>query len=119
MKYEATPVTAESIARATWRAQRQAVEITRLAESLKKDPDKKARLEKRLCKVCYYSRGSRIGGAAMTFRDCGSCGKEQSYGSTITDVLCLDCARELSLCKHCGADINGVPRSPNTKSSSS
>ena len=37
MKYEATPVTAESIARATWRAQRQAVEITRLAESLKKD----------------------------------------------------------------------------------
>ena len=119
MKYEATPVTAESIARATWRAQRQAVEITRLAESLKKDPDKKARLEKRLCKICYYSRGSRIGGAAITFKDCGFCGKEQSYGSTITDVLCLDCAKDQSLCKHCGADINGVPRSPRTNRSSS
>ena len=119
MKYKATPVTAESIARATWRVQKQAVEVTLLAENLKKDPDGKNRHKKQLCKVCYYTRGSRIGGAAITFRDCGVCGKEQSYGSTTTDALCLECAREQMLCKHCGADINGVPRSPRTKSSSS
>jgi len=32
------------------------------------------------------------------------CGKDQLYGNTRTDALCLECAQETMLCKHCGGD---------------
>jgi len=73
------------------------------AESIKTDDDKKNRLEKSECKMCFYRKG-RIGGCAMTEQPCGICGIPVMYGSTCTDVLCLNCAKEHELCKHCGAD---------------
>ena len=79
--------------------------IIELAKLLTEDLEKEKRKEESLCQVCYYDK-SRIGGAAITFRPCGCCGKEQCYASTCTDVLCLDCAKELTLCKHCGALID-------------
>ena len=73
------------------------------AKELKEDPRKKERMQANECKVCFY--GSRIGGASMTNRECMSCGKDELYASTATDVLCMDCAKKHKLCKHCGADI--------------
>jgi len=76
--------------------------IIELAKLLTEDPGRKERRKKGLCVNCYYDKGW-LGGAAMTTRPCGCCGEEMSFGSTATDVLCLDCAKILGLCKQCGA----------------
>ncbi len=73
------------------------------ANNLTTDPDKKKRIEAQQCAPCFYS--SRIGGQAMTNRDCMSCGQTQTYSSTATDVLCKQCAIDAELCKQCGADL--------------
>lgn len=70
---------------------------------LEHDPEKHNRVQSCLCRMCYY--GSRIGGHAITVEPCMCCGEEQTYGSTNTDALCLNCAKTTGLCKHCGADI--------------
>lgn len=77
--------------------------IIDLAMKLEHDPEKHNRVQSCLCRMCYY--GSRIGGAAITAEACMCCGEEQTYGSTNTDALCLNCAKTTGLCKHCGADI--------------
>ena len=75
-----------------------------LAEEMKTDTRKEDRLRKQECIACFYS--SQIGGCAITNRDCMCCGENQIYGSTATDKLCLRCATEHNLCRHCGGDIN-------------
>lgn len=73
------------------------------AEKANNDPGKTDRLKKQECIACYYS--SRVGGQAITEQDCMCCGETQTYSSTATDVLCMDCARAHDLCKRCGGDI--------------
>lgn len=75
----------------------------RLAQEVSEDARKDERLARHECKACFYP--TRVGGAAMTHRDCMRCGVSQIYNSTVTDVLCLSCATELDLCKHCGGDL--------------
>ncbi len=65
---------------------------------------------KRLCPNCFYFNTSRIGGCAMTNKDCEKCGDTETYSSTCTDKLCAKCSDELCLCKHCGVDIDLVDR---------
>lgn len=77
--------------------------VLKQATQILEDSSKKERIAKSLCKACFY-RGGRVGGAAITERPCMSCGETQVYGSTATDALCLDCAKEHSLCKNCGGD---------------
>ncbi len=62
------------------------------------------------CKKCFYIYPARIGGSAMTMEPCGVCGKEVWYGNTSTDRLCMTCALEHKLCKHCGGDVEMRPR---------
>lgn len=73
-----------------------------LAQKFQNDPQKAERIVACLCRLCFYD--SRFGGAAITDEPCMSCGKPQTYGSTSTDALCLECAQETGLCKHCGGD---------------
>lgn len=73
------------------------------AKEVETDARRKERIEAHECKACFYR--SRMGGAAMTSQDCMSCGDEQMYGSTNTDALCMTCAMEHGLCKHCGGDL--------------
>lgn len=75
------------------------------ARLFSEDPDKTKRKALALCPYCFYL-SSRIGGAAMTDRDCGLCGKEMTFGSTNTDILCVECGIEKNACKHCGADLD-------------
>lgn len=70
----------------------------------RKDPQKADRLSKQECVVCFY--GSRIGGAAITFRDRAFCGDRCTSGNTNVDVMCRSCAKQAGLCKHCGADMD-------------
>ena len=67
------------------------------------DPDYHDRIINQECQVCYY--GSRVGGSSMTITECGICNKEMTFGNTDVDVLCIDCAMNKRVCKHCGADM--------------
>lgn len=73
-------------------------------QKIDEDPDKKKRLEKQECKVCFYQT-SRIAGQSFTSTECSICDKEITHGNTDVDRLCQECAKAANLCKHCGADI--------------
>ena len=88
---------------ATERAKGRVDELLRHADEVRDDSRKRDRQDRHECRACFY--GGRIGGAAMTRRDCMCCGESQLYGSTATDVLCLECAKIHKLCKHCGGDL--------------
>lgn len=87
----------------TERSKRFVIEQAELAKRIAEDTDKQKRLAEQNCKCCFY--GSRIGGATITTQPCMCCHKPVMYGSTATDALCMDCAREHYLCKRCGGDI--------------
>lgn len=73
------------------------------AKIIERDELKQERINAQECKSCFYQ--DRIGGAAITDRECMCCGKIQQYGSTATNALCKPCATKHSLCKHCGGDV--------------
>src|SRR5690349_20645993 len=75
-----------------------------LADMARKDSRKEDRLARHECIGCFY--GVRIGGAAITQQPCMCCNVAQTYTSTATDALCMDCAKEHSLCKRCGGDLD-------------
>lgn len=77
----------------------------KMLDRVKCDDQRKGRLEKSECPICFYERG-RIGGATMTERQCGLCDARVMSGNTNVDVLCKDCAKATGLCKHCGADVD-------------
>lgn len=56
------------------------------------------------CKNCYYT--NRIKLLAIYFSICKSCGKSMNFSNSDIDRHCIDCARELHVCKHCGKDLN-------------
>lgn len=70
------------------------------------DQDKKERKKEGLCKFCYYYNYDRIGGCAITIKKCENCGTEMSFGSTATDMYCLDCAINNGFCKQCGQKMD-------------
>ena len=47
-----------------------------------------------------------IAGQAFWTKNCANCGKEMDFPTTDTDDLCLQCAKELDCCKHCGAKMD-------------
>ena len=69
------------------------------------DPQREKRLEESLCTGCFYEK-SRIGGAAITFRQCAFCTEMLNSGNTNIDIMCRDCAKAAGLCRHCGCDID-------------
>lgn len=74
----------------------------RRAREIESDMRRVARHAAQNCKACFYFPG--MGDAAMITQPCMSCGSPELYSSTNTDVLCMTCARESDLCKHCGGD---------------
>jgi hypothetical protein len=78
--------------------------VCRIVKKLQDDPNRKARLDCRKCKACFYMGGG-IAGAAMTDYDCAFCGQRCFSGSTNVSKLCDPCAKANDLCVHCGADI--------------
>ncbi|WP_298705894.1 hypothetical protein [uncultured Variovorax sp.] len=91
---------------ATRRACERVKKIAELACAVGGDTLREERMKKYECKACFYPGRihGRMGGAAMTTQPCACCGAPQTYGSTATDLLCMGCAKEHSLCKHCGGD---------------
>lgn len=104
MKRQLALMTPGHMVQATHMAKLRVAHWVKLADDVSKDVRKAERLAKQECKACFYS--DRLGGAAMTQRDCMCCAKPNWNSSTNTDVLCLPCAQEHGLCRHCGGDLN-------------
>ena len=73
-------------------------------DNMVKDPKKSWRSEVQLCKLCSYS--DWFGGQMITTTHCAECGKEMTFSSTNVDMYCIDCARKLNTCKHCGRPMD-------------
>lgn len=67
------------------------------------DADRLNRWKVQECQRCYYN--GKVGGQMITHSKCKSCEKELQFPSTNVDRLCIECAREQQVCKHCGADM--------------
>ncbi len=100
-----TNVDAVSIYRATDNAKHRVKDLKIKIADFDNDPKKSERVEKSLCKHCFYIANAHIGGAMFTSRECGLCKEVQTYSSTATQPLCLPCAKENGLCKQCGGDV--------------
>lgn len=96
-----------SIENATCRANHYYLAALERAEKMRDDADQKSRHEASECVVCYVPYGAgRMGGATSTSRPCAICATILNFGNTCIDMLCVDCARENQLCKHCGGDVD-------------
>jgi len=91
----------------TTMANERADKAVKLGEAIKYDSGREGRIVACQCKACFYTKAvyGRMAGAAVTRQPCACCIVLQTYGSTSTDALCMACAREHSLCKHCGGDL--------------
>lgn len=77
-------------------------------ENFQSDVLKDERLRSCKCKSCFYLRSDRIGGAAITTKDCGICLEQMRFASTAVDQLCKVCGVENDLCVQCAGDLNMV-----------
>lgn len=75
-----------------------------LAKNLQEDPQKQERIKNCKCLVCWYRSGG-MHTNAFVYTNCKSCNKDLQFATSNTDEVCIDCAKEHKLCKHCGADI--------------
>lgn len=94
-----------NVAHATGRGKRYVEDALEAAKNLASDTQKKERVEKGLCLSCFYLFKQRMGGAAITNRQCAGCETVMRFSSTATDLLCKPCANANALCCRCGADI--------------
>ena len=37
---------------------------------------------------------------------CTNCGKKMIFPTTDTDAYCIECAKELGVCSHCGSEMD-------------
>jgi predicted RNA-binding Zn-ribbon protein involved in translation (DUF1610 family) len=90
---------------ATNRGKRYARDLLDKANRFSSDADKVNRLKKCECTSCFYLIPVRIGGAAMTGRECAGCDTNMHFSSTAVDLLCKSCGEHNGLCVRCGADL--------------
>jgi hypothetical protein len=67
-----------------------------------KDSIKEKRLSVQYCKYCFYIDSS---GAFQAFTEfaCKNCNKSIMHPNSNVDKYCMDCAKKLDVCVHCGA----------------
>ena len=75
-----------------------------LAKNLQEDPQKQQRIKNCMCLVCWYKAGGMHTNAGV-ITNCRSCNKDLQFGNGNIDAVCIDCAKDHKICKHCGADI--------------
>lgn len=109
MNHSRAKVDIYGISNATHFAKQRGDGVVKDALRFMTDPERDKRVGDHECKTCYYLC-SRLGGAAMTSRQCGLCDVIMQFGSTVTDSLCGPCAETNALCKCCTADIDLIQR---------
>lgn len=90
----------------TWQNKRQVDRMREQLGTFDTDPLNTRRMEVHECKTCFYINSSRIGGSAMTLKNCNNCEKKEMYSSTVTNLYCLACAKDLGVCAFCSQDMD-------------
>ena len=67
------------------------------------DKDKEKREKNYLCKWCYYIDVDKIVMNVLTTQICRRCAKPDFSANSDVDMYCIECAKELNVCKHCGS----------------
>lgn len=75
------------------------------AEKCVGDTRRDQRLAMFQCRPCFYMK-QRIGGAALTWCPCASCGEEFCNASTAVALICDECSKKRNLCRQCGAEMD-------------
>lgn len=105
LERDVVPVDSKRVSRATSQALKRKCDIRTQASNLIHDPDLGARTNTQKCVVCFYLN-HRIVQQAFFSQPCGICEVPQTYCNSDTNILCLKCAQEHGICRHCGADFN-------------
>ena len=106
MEYKAMKVDKARVSSQTHWAKKGVRKHIEASERAKYDVERDKRLEENLCPFCFYIHTSRIGGAAITTKPCGVCGKDMTFSSTSTDDVCPECAKEHGICKRCASVVD-------------
>ena len=69
------------------------------------DTKQPKRLKLQKCKYCYYM-SNKISLQAFTTFICKNCSDEIIHHNSNVDKYCMDCAKELNICCHCGAGMD-------------
>lgn len=104
MQRDAPVLSPSFMASRTMQARKQVESAIERAKALEADERRDERIASQRCKACFYF--PRMAGQAITAQPCACCAAPQTYSNTDTDVLCLPCASEHALCKHCGGDLD-------------
>lgn len=110
MERQRAKINRSSYENATYEHKHRIKHYERVLSEYRDDPEQGRRLELVECKCCYYLNRGRIGGAAVTARQCGLCAVRIINGNTNIGVLCRRCAKARGLCAQCGGDLGGVMR---------
>lgn len=70
-----------------------------------RDDDKKFRRMIALCRYHYYIENARIGDSEMAATNCQYCNREIEFSNFGADMYCESCAKQLNVCRHCGARL--------------
>jgi len=83
-----------------------------LVESIRKnlfnydnDTKQTIRIKLQQCKHCYYI-SNKISLQAFTTFICKNCNDEIIHHNSNVNKYCMDCAKELNICCHCGAEMD-------------
>lgn len=87
----------------TYDIKNRVIEYIKKAEKYQTDPDKVKRVNTQKCIYCYYTPS--IAGQAFTTSKCKICNNDILNSTTNYDMICINCAKEHSLCKKCGSDL--------------
>jgi len=69
------------------------------------DTKQTTRIKLQQCKYCYYI-SNKISLQAFTIFICKNCNDEIIHHNSNVDKYCMDCAKELNICCHCGAEMD-------------
>lgn len=84
-------------------------ERMKVAHQAEQDTKREQRLAAQECKLCFYLRG-RMAGQAFTDYQCRYCKETKSHPNTAVPNFCPECAKTLSICVDCGADLDFTER---------
>jgi hypothetical protein len=98
-------LTKESIKINTDFSNKNAERAKKRLEAYGKDLQYEQRVKQRLCKSCYYLKGSVLAGQGFTSYICKNCEEAFSHPNTAVPKYCDKCSDEHNACKKCGAKI--------------
>lgn len=77
---------------------------------IQEDAERKVRLQRGLCHVCYYLKRGGVVGHGFTEYKCEQCGDHYMHENTGVPKLCRQCAESSGRCRQCAADLDQVEK---------